>query len=128
MRGRALRFVLLDELRQRPTMTVADMVDTLVGYGFDLGGRPSKVISDALRWERDRNRVKQLDRGVYAFAQAPPATVRRIQIFATQCRAWIVATTRNQNPPPTPPDRRLTGQTQDPTRPPWQHLGWLWTA
>ena len=40
LRGRALRFVLVNELMARSSMTVADMVACLhgYGYGYDLGG------------------------------------------------------------------------------------------
>ncbi len=134
LRGRSLRFVLTDELRQHQTMTVGDMVTTMAEYGFNLGGRPSKVISDALRWEVARGRVIRLRRGVYRFHQAPTSTIRRIRLFAARCRAWIAAARQNQQPLPTPPAQRLApwlvrlGWGQDPRRPPWEHLGWLWTT
>ncbi len=134
LRGRGLRFVLVDELRQRRTMTVAEMVKVMAESGFDLGGRASKVISDALRWELARGRVIRLERGVYQYHKAPVSTIRRIRLFAARCRAWAVATTRMQTPPPTPPNRRATpwlrqvGRGQDPNRSPWEHLGWLWAA
>ncbi len=134
LRGRGLRFVLVDELRQRRTMTVAEMVKVMAESGFDLGGRASKVISDALRWELARGRVIRLERGLYRYHKAPASTIRRIRLFATRCRAWAVATTRMLTPPPTPPNRRATpwlkqvGRGQDPNRPPWEHLGWLWAT
>ncbi len=125
-----MRFVLVDELRQRPTMTVAEMVAVLADHGFDLAGRESKIISDALRWELARGRVIRLGRGVYRFHRAPATTVRRIGIFASMCRAWVVAVTRSQVPPPTPPNRRPGPKSwcDDPTAAPWEHLGWLWAT
>ncbi|MGF1596932.1 MAG: hypothetical protein ACFCVK_08355, partial [Acidimicrobiales bacterium] len=51
LRGRGLRFVLVAELMARGEATVAELVQVVVGAGFDVAGRASKVISDALRWE-----------------------------------------------------------------------------
>ena len=130
LRGRALRFVLVNELLAHSSMTVADMVACLHGYGYDLGGRASKVISDALRWELRRGRVRKTSRGVYRYHQAPVSTTRRIRLLATACHHWIVTTTRTETPPPTPPNRRPgpTPWPHNPARPPWTHLGWLWTT
>jgi hypothetical protein len=115
-------------------MTVAQMVTVVTGYGFELTGRASKVISDALRWEIARGRVTRLGRGVYHYQQAPRTTARRITVFAARARAWIVAVMRGHSPPSTPPDPRVDPATQplaprhDPTDPPWNHLGWLWAT
>lgn len=154
LRGRALRFVLVDELRQRDAMTVAEMVTVMAGYGFDLGGRASKVISDALRWELARRRVRRLGRGVYCYVGAPRSTARRIQIFAAACRAWLVAATRtspanpthqSQHPDSNPPPRAdlqrsaATADAAESDQPgdsddgrrvmaPWENLGWLWSS
>ena len=137
LRGRGLRFVLVNELMKRPSMTVAEMVTTMARYGYDLGGRASKVISDALRWERRRGRVARLARGVYAYHRAPATTARRIKRFAETCHGWIVAFTRHETPPPTPPDPRQPPDLSDfddlhapttTTAPPWARLGWLWST
>jgi hypothetical protein len=68
--GRGLRMILVDELRRRADMTVAELVTVIHGHGFSLGGRASKVISDALRWEVAAGRVQRLSRGVYRY---PPS-------------------------------------------------------
>lgn len=132
LRGRALRFVLVEELRQHPTMTVAEMVEYLAGHGFNLAGRASKLISDALRWEVLRGRVIRLRRGVYAYGKAPRTTARRIRLFARQCVAWINAAAQGEEPPPTPPtpEHRKTFTVYDdhPLRLPWLDLTWLWTT
>ena len=60
LRGRGLRFVLVDELMSRRSMTVAEMVTVMAGHGFNIEGRASKAISDALRWEVRRGRVVRL--------------------------------------------------------------------
>ena len=131
LRGRALRFVLLDELMGREEMTVAEMSAVVVErHGFDLGGRASKIISDALRWEVRRGRVIRLGRGRYRFSHAARSTTRRIGILATRCRAWVVAIMRTRFiPAPLPagvwgadsPGRR-------PGDPPWADLAWLRNA
>ncbi len=130
LRGRALRFVLVDELMQRGEggTTVAEMADALVTrHGFDLGGRASKIISDALRWETRRGRVIRLGRGRYRFARAAPSTTRRIRILAARSRAWVVAIMRA----PAPRQAPLAGGTGGPQatvgvpKPPWADLAWL---
>ena len=102
-------------------MTVADMITVLDRHGYQLAGRASKVISDALRWEVRRGRVQRTARGQYRYHQAPVSTARRIRLFARRCHTWIaVAVTRTGNPPPTPPNRRPQPyrRPDDPTRPP----------
>lgn len=129
--GRALRFVLVDQIRRNQTMTIAQLVARLADQGHTLHGRPSKVISDALRWEDARDRIVRVGRGEYRYGTPPAATARRIRIFAERCDAWIVAVMRGQQPPPTPPNRRAhptCGRAHDAARPPWTDLGWLWTA
>ncbi len=129
LRGRALRFVLLDELMQREDgMTVAEMVDTLLlRHGFDLGGRASKIISDALRWETRRGRVVRLGRGRYRFVRAARSTTRRIEILASRSRLWVVAIMRRPMGAPIPSGGRLAASEPagEMPRPPWADLRWL---
>jgi hypothetical protein len=143
-----LRFVLVDELMARSSMTVSGMVAALGRQGYDLGGRASKVVSDALRWEVRRGRVVRLGRGLYRYGAAPASTARRIRLLATRCRAWIAAR-RAARPTPEPvahpwaagptPGLRATAQqapsatvapsrTSAPEPPPWSNLNWLWNA
>ncbi len=128
LRGRALRFVLIDEMMRRPEMTVAEMVTVLeVEHGFDLGGRASKVISDALRWETRRGRVVRLGRGRYRFVGAARSTVRRIGILATRSRAWVVAIMRRRMGVPIPSAELFAtpAPAGEVPRPPWADLKWL---
>lgn len=126
--GRGLRMVLVNMMMDRPSVTVAELVNMVAELGYRLDARPSKVISDALRWEVQAGRVQRLRRGVYQYLGAPRSTARRIRILAGRAQTWVVATTRNQLPPPTPPDpRRLPlDPPSQPSRPPWNGLGWLW--
>ena len=75
--GRELRYrltlVLLDH--RRP-MTLADLLVALDQSGYDVAGRPSKTVSDALRWEVRRGRVRRLARSTYRTGSAPQVRVR----------------------------------------------------
>ena len=131
--GRSLRFVLLAEVRRRGRMSVADMVTYLADNGYEIMGRPSKTISDALRWEVARGRVVRIRRGWYGYGRTPRTTARRVMLFAERCEAWIMAILAGEVPPPTPPTRHDRAQGhqcfgEDPARPPWSNLGWLWTT
>lgn len=128
LRGRALRFVLVDELMRRDEMTVADMVAVLVDrHGFDLGGRASKIISDALRWETRRGRVVRVGRGRYRFSHAARSTTRRIGILAARSRLWVVAIMRRRSIVSVPSFGPFAVQTEAAAvpLPPWVDLRWL---
>ena len=130
LRGRALRFVLVNELARHRTLTVAEMVTIVRRYRFDLGGRESKIISDALRWELARGRVVKVARGVYRYGKIPCSTARRIRIFAAVAIRWmqVVAPTRTTTPiglHPQPPGWP-TGHQYHIDWPPWRSFNWLW--
>ena len=132
LRGRALRFVLVNELARHGTLSVAEMVVIVRRYRFDLGGRESKIISDALRWELARGRVVKLARGVYRYGRLPPSTARRIRIFAVTAIRWmqIVAPTRTKPLPDsqTPPPGWPTRNEPNIDWPPWRSFNWLWNT
>jgi hypothetical protein len=62
-RGIELRYALTLHLAQQGPATIAELIDALTYHGFSVGGRPSKAVSDALRWEIGRGRVNRLARG-----------------------------------------------------------------
>ena len=125
LRGRALRFVLVDELMRHEELTVAELVTAVVHRcGFDLGGRASKIISDALRWETRRGRVRRVGRGRYRFSHTARSTARRIGILATRSRAWVVAIMRRPEPDDVPPSA-VSAPGAGALRPPWADLAWL---
>ncbi len=127
--GRGLRYLMLDELRRRPSMTVAELVAIIGGYGFTLNGRPSKVVSDTLRWEVRAGRVERLARGVYRYRPTRRSIMRRVVIFARLCRRWMHAAQTGGRLPPVPDEKRPPyRRLQAANRPPWGHLGWLWTT
>jgi hypothetical protein len=58
--------------------TVATLTDMLEYQGFRVAGRASKAVSDALRWEIGRGRVRRLRRGLYGPGAMPRATEQHI--------------------------------------------------
>lgn len=78
LRGTELRYVLTWQLALHGPATIAEMIDALEWHGFCVKGRASKVISDALRWEIGRGRVRRLGRGKYGPAGMPRSTEYRI--------------------------------------------------
>ena len=80
--GLPLRYALLVVLARSPSsMSVPELaagIETL-GFGVELapGGRVSKAISDALRWEVRRGRVVRLRRNCYSAGRIPGSTLRR---------------------------------------------------
>lgn len=56
-------------------------------YNFDISGRASTAISDALRWEIAHGRVRRLRRGLYGPAGIPRSTEDRIRKRAIALRA-----------------------------------------
>ena len=76
--GRGQRYVLTELLFDHGPLRVAEIVALLHAQGLVVGGRPSKTVSDALRWEVAHGRVVRLDRGLYGPGRMPRST-----------RAWI---------------------------------------
>ncbi len=75
LRGRPLRYLLIEIMREheRP-LSVPQLIAACSAQGVIFDGRASKLISDALRWEVRRGRITKVQRGVYAFADAPRST------------------------------------------------------
>jgi hypothetical protein len=74
--GIDLRYALTMYLLQHGPTTVNELIEALEWQGFSISGRASKEISDALRWERRRGRVRRLARGPYGrgMFRARPST------------------------------------------------------
>lgn len=87
IRGIGLRSVITDHLFRVGPQTIPDLLDALEHQGFTVTGRPAKTVSDALRWERDRGRVRRLRRGKYGPAEMPRTTEQRIHRRAMELRA-----------------------------------------
>jgi hypothetical protein len=78
VKGLDLRYLLSWLLADSGHATVPELVDRLAMYGFDVDGRASKTVSDALRWEIRHGRVLQYGRGLYGPGPTPRATEYRI--------------------------------------------------
>lgn len=87
LQGIELRYVLTTHLAHNGPATVAEMIDALAGQGFRPRGRASKAISDALRWEIGRDRVRRLGRGRYGPRHTPRSTEYRIHQRVLALRA-----------------------------------------
>jgi hypothetical protein len=57
--GRVLLLVLTQTLLDRGPLGTAQLVASLESRGFELAGRASKTVSDALRWELGSGRVRR---------------------------------------------------------------------
>jgi hypothetical protein len=87
LRGIELRYVLTRHLQLSGPMTVAALVEDLEDCGFGFVGRPSKAVSDALRWEVERDRVRRLRRGRYGPGAMPRSTEHHIRKRVQALRA-----------------------------------------
>ncbi len=66
-------------LCQLGPLDIGALVRVLADDGFTVSGRPSKTVSDALRWEVRRGRIVRLARGRYAPGRMPRGTAHRIR-------------------------------------------------
>ncbi|CAM3927555.1 hypothetical protein [Smaragdicoccus niigatensis] len=78
LRGTNLRHFIIGEARKRDFISIAEVIRAAEEQGFSFSGRPSKAVSDALRWETRRNRMRKLDRGEYRIGCIPPTSEKRI--------------------------------------------------
>jgi hypothetical protein len=91
LRGIELRYVLAMHLAHNGRATIAEMIHALEVQGFRVPGRASKIISDALRWEAERDRVRRLRRGLYGPGNIPRSTEHRIhqRVLALRAKAKL---------------------------------------
>ena len=68
-------------------MTVGEIVEALRRDGVDVAGRASKTISDAVRWEVRRGRVRRVAPATYVVLSMPESTGR-----------WMRSELRNGQP------------------------------
>jgi hypothetical protein len=87
LHGIELRYALTMYLIQHGPTTVKQLVDAMEWQGFTVEGRASKQVSDALRWERRRGRVRRLARGQYGPGYVPRGTEHRIHTRVMTMRA-----------------------------------------
>jgi naphthoate synthase len=89
LRGTDLRYALTRLLQVLGPMTVSDLCAQLADWNFTVEGRPTKAVSDALRWEIGRGRVHRSGRGLYAPGHTPSGTAYRIvrRVESLRCEA-----------------------------------------
>lgn len=93
--GLYLRYALLLVLDAHGgrSCSVCQLLDGLAHLGLaPLGERPSKVVSDALRWEVARGRARRCGRDRYSVGHLPGVTRHRAQV--------VVRCLRSGEPPP----------------------------
>jgi len=78
LRATNLRYTLTRLLQLCGPSTVDELVTALRQWGFTVDGRPSKTVSDALRWEMEHDRVRRIGRGLYRAGGMPSGTEYRI--------------------------------------------------
>ena len=86
LRGYELRYVLTLHLFQHGPATIPDLLDMPDSHGFEVDGRASRTVSDALRCEMAHERVRRLRRSRYGPASMPRATEYRIHQRALALR------------------------------------------
>ncbi|MGN6694728.1 MAG: hypothetical protein ACTHN0_11180 [Aquihabitans sp.] len=97
--GQGLRYALSLELRRSGELSVRALIQRLEAAGFQIVGRPSKTVSDALRWEIGNGRVVRVGRGRYRTDRIPRSTIRWMQRALEQWRArWVEAIGRGTAP------------------------------
>ncbi|WP_074390728.1 hypothetical protein [Hoyosella altamirensis] len=90
--GIELRYVLTWTLLRFGQMTVSELAESLHVQGFGTRGRTSKNISDALRWEVGKGRVRRRGRGLYGPGSMPRQTESRIRDRVRGMRERATAT------------------------------------
>ena len=73
-------------LRQGRPMGVAELVAAVTRTGFALADRPGKAVSDALRWEVRRGRVRRDRRAKYCPGYGAEVTPHRMRSRVAQTR------------------------------------------
>ena len=91
LRGTDLRYMLTRLLQLNGPATVAELIVMLNAEGFTVAGRPSKTVSDTLRWEMGRGRVWRIGRGRYLADDVPRGTEHRIIKRVGQLRDEVLS-------------------------------------
>ncbi|TDZ87505.1 hypothetical protein DE4585_00499 [Mycobacteroides salmoniphilum] len=81
-----LRYLLVLHIHRHGLTTVSEIVTMLTDIGFDVDGRPSKTISDALRTDVKLDRVRRRGRGLYSPGAIPRGTQHRMR---TRADGWL---------------------------------------
>ena len=80
LRGRDLRHACLVVLARSPALTITELQMELAAAGFTVAGDdPHKVLSDRLRYEVGRGRIRRVGWGRYAIDRVAPTSAWRMQ-------------------------------------------------
>jgi len=100
--GRPLRILVVNLLlRDRRPISLGALERHLLGIGLEFDHRASKVISDALRSEVKRGRIRRVSRGHYELAHLAPTTewrYRRMGQAVTDHLASVAACRQVRQP------------------------------
>src|SRR5688500_5357207 len=86
--GLELRYILALRLWATRQQTGGQLAAAREAQGFTVAGRPSKTISDALRWEIARGRVVRVGRGRYAAGRVTRQTRHRMRTRLREFRLY----------------------------------------
>ena len=79
--GRPLRYLLTVVLAEaRRPLSIDELVEAVRRSDLEVAGRPSKTVSDALRWKQRKGRVRRTGHGSYAIGSMPDSTLRWIRM------------------------------------------------
>lgn len=90
LRGIELRYVLTMHLARHGRASIRELVEALDRHGFTAARPAHKSVSDALRWERRRGRVRHIQHGVYGPGEMPRGTEYRIRQRELALRAAAI--------------------------------------
>jgi hypothetical protein len=80
LRGRDLRHACLVVLARSPSCTIGELLAEIEAAGFTVGGDdPRKELSDRLRHEVARGRVRRVGWGRYGIGRLAPTTAWRVR-------------------------------------------------
>ena len=94
LRGIELRYLLTWHLFLCGPATITELVSMVEHHGFCVASPAPKSVSDALRWERRRGRVRRLGRAVYGPGEMPRGTEHRMHRRVLALRAEGIAQRR----------------------------------
>lgn len=103
LRGTELRYTLTRLLQLMSQSSVTELVAALELWNFTVPGRPTKTVSDALRWEMQHDRVLRRGRGRYSATGMPRSTEHRI-ISRVAALRMAAESLRGGHESPTPAD------------------------
>jgi hypothetical protein len=100
LRGIELRYVLTMHLARHGRSTIDELIDAMTYHGFAARDPANKSVSDALRWERRRGRVRRIGRGIYGPGYIPRGTEHRILQRELALRAEAIRSEAGTTHPP----------------------------